>query len=90
LSRKRKRRGNVTTIRPTTLPQVKRGSFSPASLARGAPTAVHAKRLRPLMAPSIAFMLHIYAALAEKERQMISERTKAAMKAAKIRGVAVG
>ena len=33
------------------------------------------------------FMLHIYAALAEKERQMISERTKAAMKAAKARGV---
>ena len=28
------------------------------------------------------FMRHIYAALAEKERQMISERTKAAMKAA--------
>jgi DNA invertase Pin-like site-specific DNA recombinase len=27
------------------------------------------------------FMLHIYAALAEKERRMISERTRAAMKA---------
>jgi DNA invertase Pin-like site-specific DNA recombinase len=36
------------------------------------------------------FMLHIYAALAEKERHMISERTKAAMKAAKARGVAIG
>ena len=36
------------------------------------------------------FMLHIYAALAEKERQMISERTKAAMKAAKARGVVIG
>jgi hypothetical protein len=36
------------------------------------------------------FMRHIYAALAEKERQMISERTKAAMKAAKARGVSLG
>jgi DNA invertase Pin-like site-specific DNA recombinase len=31
------------------------------------------------------FMLHIYAALAEKERRMISERTKAALRAAKAR-----
>jgi DNA invertase Pin-like site-specific DNA recombinase len=36
------------------------------------------------------FMLHIYAALAEKERQMISERTKAAMQAAKARGAVIG
>jgi DNA invertase Pin-like site-specific DNA recombinase len=33
------------------------------------------------------FLLHIYAALAEKERRLISERTKAAMKRAKARGV---
>ena len=33
------------------------------------------------------FMLHIYAALAEKERRMISARTRAALKAAKARGV---
>jgi len=31
------------------------------------------------------FMLHVYAALAEKERALISERTKAALKAAKVR-----
>jgi DNA invertase Pin-like site-specific DNA recombinase len=36
------------------------------------------------------FLLHIYAALAEKERRMISERTKAALKAAKERGVVLG
>jgi DNA invertase Pin-like site-specific DNA recombinase len=32
------------------------------------------------------FMLHIYAALAEKERRLISARTKAALGAAKARG----
>jgi len=36
------------------------------------------------------FMLHIYAALAEKERAMISERTKSALQAAKSRGVQLG
>jgi Resolvase, N terminal domain len=33
------------------------------------------------------FMLHIYAALAEKERRMIGERTRAGLAAAKKRGV---
>jgi DNA invertase Pin-like site-specific DNA recombinase len=33
------------------------------------------------------FMLHLYAALAEKERQLISQRTRDALKAARVRGV---
>jgi DNA invertase Pin-like site-specific DNA recombinase len=36
------------------------------------------------------FMLHIYAAVAQKEREMISERTKAALQAARARGVRLG
>ncbi len=36
------------------------------------------------------FVLHLYAALSEKERQMISQRTKNALQAAKTRGVKLG
>ena len=36
------------------------------------------------------FMLHLYAALAEKERRLISERTKAALAARKARGAGLG
>lgn len=37
-----------------------------------------------------SFMLHIYAAVAEKERRMIGERTKLALAAARARGVQLG
>jgi DNA invertase Pin-like site-specific DNA recombinase len=37
-----------------------------------------------------AFILHLFAALAEKERALISERTKAGLAAAKRRGVRLG
>src|ERR1700732_4421879 len=36
------------------------------------------------------FMLHLYAALAEKERSLIAERTKAALAAKKVAGAALG
>jgi hypothetical protein len=36
------------------------------------------------------FMLHLYAALAEKERSLISQRTKAALAAKKVAGARLG
>jgi DNA invertase Pin-like site-specific DNA recombinase len=57
----------------------------PSSLSKRVPFIV--AELGPDVDP---FMLHIYAAVAEKERRMISERTEAALKAAKARGVKLG
>ena len=37
-----------------------------------------------------AFMLHVYAAVAQEERRMISERTRVGLAAAKARGVVLG
>jgi DNA invertase Pin-like site-specific DNA recombinase len=37
-----------------------------------------------------AFMINVYAAVAQEERRMISERTKAALQAAKARGRVLG
>lgn len=48
-------------------------------------------RLRVATMPQAdKFQLHIYAALAEQERDFISARTKAALKAAKARGTTLG
>lgn len=50
-----------------------------------------AVRLRVASMPQAdKFQLHIYAALAEQERTFISERTKAALRAAKMRGQKLG
>ena len=37
-----------------------------------------------------AFMINVYAAVAQEERRMISDRTKAGLAAAKARGVKLG
>ena len=55
-----------------------------------------AKRLRcPVLVAELGpdvdpFMLHVYAALAEKKRRMISERTRAALAARKRQGARLG
>ncbi len=60
-------------------------AFIASLMARRVPFVV--TELGPDVDP---FMLHIYAAMAEKERRMIGERTKAALAAAKARGKALG
>ena len=42
------------------------------------------------MPNATSFMLHVYAAMAEAEGKAISARTKAALAAAKVRGVKLG
>jgi len=43
-----------------------------------------------LGADAHSFMLHLYAALAEKERSLVSQRTRDALNAAKARGIVLG
>ena len=60
-------------------------AFIAGLMAKGVPFVV-----AELGVDADPFMLHLYAALAEKERSMISQRTKAALAAAKKRGVRLG
>ena len=50
----------------------------------------HAVEVGGAAADTDPFLLHIYAALAEKERALISRRTKDAIAAAKARGIVIG
>ena len=59
--------------------------FISGLMAEGVPFLV--VELGPDVEP---FMLHIYAAVAQKERAMISQRTRAALGAAKVRGTRLG
>ena len=53
----------------------------------GQPCALRRERAGPDVDP---FMLHVYAALSEKERAMIASRTRDVLKSAKARGKALG
>ena len=58
--------------------------------AAGLPGFLRPSVVAELGADADPFMLHLYAALAEKERQLISQRTRDALKAAKARGTVLG
>jgi DNA invertase Pin-like site-specific DNA recombinase len=60
-------------------------AFIAGLMAQGVPFIV-----TELGADADPFMLHIYAALAEKERKLVSRRTKDALAASKARGVKLG
>jgi len=60
-------------------------SFAEAETGKGADALAR----RPKLAAAL-FMLHIYSALVENERRLISERTKLGLAAAKARGVKLG
>ncbi|PZV38539.1 recombinase family protein [Mesorhizobium kowhaii] len=53
-------------------------------------TMKHANIKVATMPNADPFQMHLFAALAEKERKFIGERTKAALAAAKVRGVKLG
>lgn len=83
LSEARKRKGSVVVSK---LDRLSRDvHFISGLMAHKVPFIV-----TELGADADPFMLHLYAALAEKERAWISSRTKSALAAAKARGVALG
>ncbi|WP_352966332.1 recombinase family protein [Mesorhizobium sp. M1393] len=53
-------------------------------------TSIQRSVVAELGADADPFMLHLYAALAEKERRLISERTKAALASRKTTGMKLG
>jgi DNA invertase Pin-like site-specific DNA recombinase len=60
-----------------------------------AATSRQGRTLRPFVVTELGadvdpFVLHLFAALAQKERALISQRTKAGLAAAKRRGVKLG
>jgi DNA invertase Pin-like site-specific DNA recombinase len=70
------------------------GQARPAVARRGLHCRTHGATVpfivAELGADADPFMLHLYAALAEKERRLISERTKAALAARKAQGARLG
>jgi DNA invertase Pin-like site-specific DNA recombinase len=72
---------------------VRRGKSTGAGTVSGPPTqlALSRRKLVAELGPEVdPFILHLFAALAEKERAMISARTKAALSAARKRGIELG
>jgi DNA invertase Pin-like site-specific DNA recombinase len=81
-----KRRGKGTPVVVAKLDRLSRDvHFISGLMAQRVPFLV-----AELGADADPFMLHLYAALAEKERLLISQRTKAALAAAKAKGVRLG
>lgn len=81
-----RRHGKGTPVAVSKLDRLSRDVFFVSGLmAQRVPFLV-----AELGADTDAFVLHLYAALAEKERRLISDRTKAGLAAAKARGVRLG